>query len=146
MTTQQSISAVPVLDTAAYASGDCLHTAPIHFTILGSGAFSGFVEKMVVVDGAVQSAALELWLFDTSPTPAAANAAHSISDADAAHCIGVIYSGAYAASALNSVSVAKGLNLAVSAAGREIYGILVSRGTGTYGVSDLVVTLEITAN
>ena len=44
-------------------------------------ALSGWVEKMVVVDAAMQSQPLVLWLFSASVTPAAANAAHALSDA-----------------------------------------------------------------
>lgn len=136
-----SVSATPTLDTSAHTSGDCLHTAVISF----SGALndiSGYVEKMVVVDREVQNQPLELWLFNGSVTPAAANAAHSISDADAAKCIGVISSGPYYASALNSVSVANSVGLAIRASG-GLYGILVTRGTPTYAAGSLTVTLLI---
>jgi len=139
-----SVAATPTLDTAAYASGDSLHTAVIEFTgaVVGPG-FSGFVESMTIVDRAVQSQPLELWLFSATVTPAAANAAHSISDADAATCIGVISSGPYYASALNSVSVAKGVNLPIKSAATSLFGILVTRGAPTYAAGSLTVSLLI---
>ena len=140
------VTATPTLDTSAYASGDSLHTAVISFANAVGSSLTGYIEKMVVVDAAVQSQPLELWLFSATVTPAAANAAHSISDADAALCIGVIPSGAYYASALNSVSVAKGVNLAIKCAATTLFGILVTRGTPTYAAGSLTVSLQITAN
>lgn len=140
------VSATPTLDTNAYASGDCLHTAVIEFALALPASHTGFVEKMVIVDALAQSQPCELWLFKSTVTPAAANAAHSISDADALLCIGVISSGPYYASALNSVSVAKALSLAINTTGTSLFGILVTRGTPTYGVGSLTVSLLITAN
>ena len=110
-----AVTATPLLDTSAYASGDALHVTTMKFAECFGDSRSGYVEKMVIVDNAVQSQPCELWLFRGPITSAAANAAHSISDADAAKCVGVISSGAYFASALNSVSVAKGINLPVLA-------------------------------
>lgn len=140
------VTVTPTLDTAAYASGDTLATAILTFA---STAFNvggtGYVESLIVIDADLQSAAGELWLFSTSVTPAAANAAHSISDANALVCIGVIPFGPYYASALNSVSVAKGVGLAfkcdASLAG--FYGIAVTRGTPTHTASGLTFRLTV---
>jgi hypothetical protein len=137
------VAATPTLDTSAYASGDCLHTTVITFASAVDASLSGFIEKMVVVDRELQSQPCELWLFSATVTPAAANAAHSISDADAALCIGVIYSGPYYASALNSVSVAKGVGLAIKCAATSLFGILVTRGAPTYAAGSLTVSLQI---
>jgi hypothetical protein len=137
------VTATPTLDTSAYHTGDSLHTAIISFANAVDVSLSGWVEKMVVVDGALQSQPLELWLFSETVTPAAANAAHSITDADAAKCIGVIYSGAYYASAANSVSVARGVALPIVCAATTLYGLLVTRGTPTYAASSLTVSLQI---
>lgn len=139
------VSATPTLDTVIYASGDSLHTAVLEFAsaVRVSGG-SGVVDKLVVVDKDLQSAAGELWLFSASVTPAAANAAHSISDADADLCVGVIPFGPYYASALNSVSVAKDVRLPFTVAATTLFGILVTRGTPTHTASGLVVSLQIT--
>ena len=139
-----SVSATPTLDTAAYASGDCLHTTVIEFAnAVAAAGGCGFVESMIVVDAAIQSQVLELWLFNDTVTPATVNTAHSISDADAAKCVGVVTSGVYYASALNSVSVAKGVNLSIKLTGTSLFGILVTRGTPTYAADSLTVTLLI---
>lgn len=138
------VSATPTLDTLIYASGDSLHTTVLSFAsaVRVTGG-SGYVDKLVVVDNDLQSAAGELWLFSASVTPAAANAAHSISDADAALCVGVIPFGTYYASALNSVSVAKDIRLPFTVAATTLFGLLVTRGTPTHTASGLVVSLQI---
>lgn len=137
------ITVTPTLDTSAYASGDSLHTTVITFAnAVGVSAGSAVVDKLVISDHDVQSAAGELWLFNATVTPATANAAHSISDADADKCIGVIPFGPYFASALNSISVAKP-GLPIKCAATSLFGILVTRGTPTYTASGLVVTLQI---
>jgi len=138
------VSVTPTLDTSIYASGDSLHTTVLSFAnaVRVTGG-SGYVDKLVVVDKDLQSIAGELWLFSASVTPAAANAAHSISDADAALCVGVIPFGPYYASALNSVSVSKDIRLPFTVAATTLFGILVTRGTPTYTASGLVVSLQI---
>jgi hypothetical protein len=137
------VSASPTLDTVIYAAGDSLHTAVITFAsaVRVSGG-TGRVRKVIVIDKDLQSAAGELWLFSATVTPAAANAAHSISDADAALCIGVIPFGTYYASALNSVSVASP-DLPINCAATTLFGILVTRGTPTYTAAGLTVALQI---
>ena len=137
------VSVTPTLDTAIYASGDSLHTAVLSFAsaVRISGG-TGRVRKLLVIDKDLQSAAGELWLFSASVTPAAANAAHSISDGDAALCIGVIPFGTYYASALNSISIAN-VDVPISCAATTLFGILVTRGTPTYTASGLVVSLQI---
>lgn len=140
------LSLTPTLDTNIFASGDTIATAVLTFTdaVRGVG-MTGTIKKLVLIDKDVQSIAGELWLFDTAVSPAAANAAHSVSDADAAHCIAVIPFGTYYASALNSVSVSAALSVPFKAAATDtnIYGILVTRGTPTYSASGLVVNLLV---
>jgi hypothetical protein len=139
------VSATPTIDAGAYTAGDCLHTAVISFANAVGANLSGVVEKMILIDNAVQSAATELWLFSATVTPAAALDPHSISDAHAALCIGVIASGTYYASALNSVSVTAGLHLPIKCAASTLFGILVTRGTPTYAATDaLTVVLQVT--
>ena len=146
MGTIAKVTATPTLDTSAYASGDCLHTAVISFSNVASqSGGTGTITKLVVIDKDVQSAAGELWLFDTAVTPATANAAHAISDADAAHCVGVIPFGPYYASSNNSVSVNGTTRLTFKAASGDstLYAIAVTRGTPTYTASGLTFSLIV---
>lgn len=140
------IVVTPTIDTAIYASGDTIANALIAFpnAVLAAGGVAK-LDKVVIVDAAVQSIAGELWLFSDVVTPAAMNAPHSISDADAALCVGVVPFGTYYPSALNSISVAKGVDLPFTVAGTTLYGILVTRGTPTYGnAAALTVVLHLT--
>lgn len=136
-------SVTPTLDTAIYASGDSLHTTVLSFAsaVRVSGG-SGRVRKLLVIDKAAQSAAGELWLFSATVTPAAANAPHSISDADVVLGVAVIPFGTYYASALNSISIAN-VDQPINCAATTLFGILVTRGTPTYAADSLVVTLQI---
>jgi hypothetical protein len=137
------ISVTPTLDTSAYASGDSLHTTVLSFAnAVGVSGGTGILESVVISDHDVQSAAGELWLFSATVTPAAANAAHSISDAHADLCVGVVPFGPYYTSALNSISVARPA-LPIACAATTLFGILVTRGTPTYTASGLVVRLQI---
>lgn len=138
------VSVIPTLDTVAYAAGDSLHTTVMSFAnAVRVAGGSGVVDKLLVIDADRQFAAGELWLFSASVTPAAANAAHSISDADAALCVGVIPFGTYYNSALNSVSVATNVRLPFTVAATTLFGIAVTRGTPTYTASGLTFRLQI---
>lgn len=146
-----SITPAFTSDTSIMASGDTIATAVIEFTNAAVRAGgSGVVEAMVVVDGDLQSKAGELWLFSDTVTPAAANAAHSISDADAAKCVGVIAFGtAYFASALNSIAVVTGASNRlpyITGPTTSLFGILVTRSTPTYTAAGLKVSLIVSRN
>ncbi len=122
------IPVTPTLDTNAYASGDCLHTAVMAFAnaVTANGG-SGTITKLVVIDIDGQSAPGELWLFASTVTPAAANAAHTVSDGDAALCIGVIPFGPYyaSASAANAISVNASVRLPIVLTGTSLFAIAV---------------------
>ncbi len=145
----KSIQAQPVLTVAgAYSINDYVGTSAtaIIFAnaarVVGGG---GIIQRAILVDYALQSGAMELWLFDTAVTPPADNAAWTISDAHAATCIGVIPFSIYHASALNSVSPAPNLGMAFNCAAADtaIYGCLVTRYAGTWASLDLVPRLVI---
>jgi len=143
-----TITVTPTLTVAgAYAAGDFVGTSATAMTFANAARVSGgsgVIETAILVDGDLQSIAAELWLFDTAPTPPNDNAAWTISDANALTCIGVIPFSSYYASALNSVSVARGLGIAFSAVGgTSIYGCLVTRGAPTYVSGNLSVRLAI---
>lgn len=140
--------AVAMTTHASYASGDFVGTDATPLTFSGCArvnAGSGIIVGAVLVDAAVQSIAGELWLFDTTITPPADSAAWSISDADAANCIGIIPFSTYYASALNSVSPVNNLGIAfVCGAGvKTLFGAFVTRGAPTYASNDLTIRLRI---
>lgn len=142
-----TVSVNPVLTVAgAYSANDFVGTsatALIFANAVRISGGSGVIQSAILVDAALQSKAAELWLFDTDITPPADNAAWTLSDAHAATCIGIIQFSNYFASALNSVSVARGLGIAFRATATTIWGALVTRGTPTYASLDLTVRLNI---
>jgi hypothetical protein len=111
----------------------------------------GGIIGATIIDKALQSASLELWLFDDLMTPPNDNAAWTVSDADAAKLVGVIPFSTYYASAANSVAmgtIANGI-LPFKVAGaalKALYGCVVTRGTPTYATGDLVIRLLIVQN
>lgn len=148
--TPRYVTSTPVVDTSILASGDSVAAklTRIDGASRTDGAQRGsprttVLQQINVIDNAVQSAALELWFFDTeSITLPTVNNAWSISDAHAARCLGwvAIPAANYAASALNSVAVVKqiGQSLRSTEPSGKIWYAIVSRGTPTYAAaSDL---------
>jgi len=144
-----TVSVNPVLTVAgAYVSGDFVGTSATALIFANAARVaggSGVIKSAVLIDAALQSAACELWLFDTAVAPPADNAAWTISDAHAATCIGVIPFSTYYASALNSVSngIVPNGGIGFSAVATTIWGAIVTRGAPTYASLDLTVRLAI---
>lgn len=140
------VTATPTIDTAIFASGDILHSTIITFSgAVRANGGTGTIVGFSVFDYDLEQSPLELWLFSSSVTIPAANAAWSVSDADAANCLGVLPSGVYYASALNAVATANPVHPFKAGAGTtSIYGALVTRGTPTYtNATDIKVGLLI---
>jgi hypothetical protein len=145
----QVIKVTPTLTVhASYVTGDYVGTSASAMEFASAsniGEWTGTIVDAVLIDYAVQSIATELWLFSSAPTPPADSAAWSISDADAAKCIGVVAfpAASYYASALNSVCRAGNVVMPFKATSGSIYGCLVTRGSPTYADGDLTVRLTI---
>ena len=132
---------------ATYADGDYVGTSsvPMEFEdcVLAGGA--GVIIGAEIVSYTVNTAAMELWLFDTTVTPPADSAAWSISDADSKKLVAVIPFSTWYASALNSVTYGQPAGIAgrfVSATG-SLFGCLVTRGAPTFATGDITVRLSI---
>jgi len=145
------IDVVPTLTVhATYVANDYVGTNNVAMTFADAArvlAGSGIVIAAELVDYVVASVAAELWLFDTAPAGLGLDsAAFTITDADAARCIGVVPFSTYYASALNSVSPVGNLTLGFTclAGSQNIYGALVTRGAPAYAASgDVRVRLHI---
>ncbi len=143
------IDVTPTLTVAAtYVSGDYVGTSTTPMTFSGASRINnstGTILSAVLVDGALQSVACELWLFDTTLTAPADSAAWTLTDAEAKRCIGVIPFSTYYASGANSISFAQGVGIGFKtiSALTSLYGCLVTRGTPTYASGDLTVRLNI---
>lgn len=143
------VTVTPTLTVhASYAANDFVGTSATAMVFDGAARVangSGVIQSAELIDGALQSVAAELWLFDSAITPPNDSAAWTMSDADAKKLIGIIPFSTYYASALNSASPVNNIGLAFKAIGSDtkIYGCLVTRGAPAYADGDLTVRLTI---
>ena len=136
---------VPGVGTGAHAANDVVgipFQIPDLVRVTGGG---GVIGTVTLIETTTNSIATELWLFDRQIASAADDAAHSISDADAAFCVGVISITSYTTSALNSVGVASGTNIAFNtmANSRSLWGLLVTRGAPTYAAGGIALKVSV---
>ena len=125
-----------------------MDTTVLSFTsVVDVAAGSAHVLRMTVVDAADQGIDMKLHLFGSSVTPATENAAHSLSDADAAKYLGTISTadGTWEDHTLNQTcTVIPAPPLAFKlASGTTLYGVLVSLGAGTYAADSIVISLQV---
>lgn len=141
------VEATPTLDTNAYATGDYMGLVEI------SGALScrdagAVLQSISVIDKSDQAGALDIAFFSRLPTIAsAANAAISMTDANAAYYIGhvSIASADYLDFVDNRVANAKNIGLGVynnetDSGGNSrtsIWAVLISRDAKTYAASGI---------
>ena len=139
------LSATPTLDTSIYASGDSLWSSVLAIAnAVRSAGGTGQLVKVVITDYAAQSAPLDLLFFNASLAIAAANAAHSITDAElAAKALGhiSIVAGDYISNGANSVAT-KLITFPYSCAATTLYIAGVTRGTPTYAAGSLVLAFH----
>ena len=129
--------------TTTYTANDVVGSlTALSDVVPSAGGF--YIDTAMVIDPSARSDALELWIFTSAITAAADNAAHSITDADAAKCVGIIPIATYYASALNTVGIARALGLEIGA-GNDIWVLVVTRAASIYGVLGLTVLLTITS-
>lgn len=154
MTKTAEIDVTPVLTVhATYVSGDYVGTSgtPMAFADTNHAVGdTGTIVSAALIDYAVQSLPIELWLFDTLVTPPTDSAAWTVADADLKRCIGVIPFGLspfspYYISGANSISFFQGVGIAYKATDKSIslWGCLVTRGAPTYADGDLTVRLSL---
>ncbi len=147
----RKISVTQAVDTAIMASGDVVATTVIPFAgAVDIGIPVARIRQLVITDPDANTAANwvgELWLFRDTVTPAAANAAHSISDAHALLAearIDIVAADA-TLSALNTVVSKSGLDIPfrVVNGATTLYGILVTRATPTFAGGTITISLGI---
>ena len=135
------------LDTAVYADGDVLADTQEVARAVRAGPRSGLLQSVVVVDKDDQGAAMDLYVLDSNVSLGTENSGVSISDANAAKILGKVAIAAGDYYDMGGVRVAAGSNqrnLAIPVAvtsGTSLYLGAVSRGTGTYTASGVVVRL-----
>ena len=142
MAVGKTVEVTPTLDTSAYATGDHMGTVHTLTGVNNDGGQMTYLQGLVIVDRAKQKSALDVFFFDASPTVASSdNAAADVSDAEMVDkCIGWVTVAAadYKDLNANSTATVKDINLPLKpAASGTVYVLVVSRGSPTYGASDL---------
>jgi hypothetical protein len=149
------VQVTPVIDTAAYATGDVLGGLQTIANAARFAAGGGLIRSITVLDKTqAQRAAIDILFFDRSVTVAANNAPVAMSDADMANFLGLVavaagdYNTAWPGTPLNSVAtkvITEGLPFVCQAT--SLFAVAVVRGTPTYtSASDLVFSYTIEAN
>ena len=145
------ISVTAAVEATALDAGDVANNAILQFPVSTSRKYgAGKILSLVIIDPDHNTAANlagTLWLFKASVTQAAADAAHSVSDADMLHLIGMIPI-ATADSILTAANTAACVRLSAPlpfdlAGGKVIYGIYVVTATPTFAGASLTFKLGI---
>ncbi len=149
------IAARPHNSTAAYGTADLVGTKMTFEDVIPEDYGGGSIRSVQVLDYSDQMAAVDLILFGdelASNTGAGTtwatgdNAALDIADSDALNIIGAVSigTGDYHTFSDNAVAV-KQVDIPFYIRGRNLYGLLVSRGAPTYGGStdEIVVSIGV---
>ena len=134
------------LSTDQYADGDVLADTQELASAIRLAGGSGVVQSLVVVDKDDQGQALDVYLLDSNVSIGTENSAVGISDANAAKVLGKIAVAAADFYDMGGVRVASLANLSVVvevSSGTSLYVAVVSRGTGTYTASGVVLRFGI---
>jgi hypothetical protein len=141
------VTAVPVLDTAAYASGDILTNRCVTFTDIADSQRGSFtINRFIVADAKNVGAPIELWLFDTD-IPLGSNGSNqmfALNSNSVANVLGVIGTGPYVSAGSNKIAIASNVAMPVRLTSGTLYAVPVVRGAATYNVDSLQFNLDIT--
>ena len=140
------IAVAPTVTAGAYSAKDAVGGEITFANAVRASAGTAILNTVTIVDKSQAAAGLELWLFHTTITEAADNAAFDISDAELATCVGVvpISTADYYQIADNEVACVRGVGLEFKCAATSLFGQLKCTGTPTYAsTSDLTVVLAI---
>lgn len=133
--------------TTAYVNGDQVGT---QFTFVNAARTSGeggMIVGAAVIDAADIVGSLDLFLFDSTVTLAADNAAFTLSDADALKVVGIVPLAAFDIGANRLIQM---FNLAIPyiCTGTSLFGAVVTRSAHTFfaAATDLQVNLYVERN
>lgn len=137
------------LDTAQYASGDVLAATQEVANAVATNGAKCLLHSVVVLDKDDQGQALDLVFLRTNVSLGSENSAVAITDTDAEQVLGIvsIAAGDYNDLGANRVATMPGVGLVLEAdaASTSIYLAAVSKGTGTYTASGIIVKLGLAA-
>lgn len=141
------VTATPVLDTVAYASGDVMWTASVALTnLLRVAGGKGLLRSITIIDEDDQGIALDLVFLKTNVSLGTVNGVPSISDANLREvCAQVsIAAGDYIDYGGARVAHKSGLSSIVTAtASRDVYLAGITRGAPTHTASGLKISIGI---
>lgn len=138
------VSVTPVVSNAvAYSAHDQVGGIQTIASAVRTGVGTCVLESLVIIDKGAQSAALNVFFFNASPTLVGAdNTAFDLLDANMDGCIGVavVAAGDYTTTASSSVATVKDIQLQLApASGTSLYAVAKTTGTPTYtSTSDLI--------
>lgn len=134
--TADSATVTLSLDTSAYATGDVLAATQEIADVVPSVGDATALHSLVILDKDDQGQGLDIVFLDANVPLGTENAAPSITDANAAHVLGIVSVAAADFVDLGGCRVATlsgiGLVLQPAADSRSVYVAAISRGTGTY--------------
>ena len=139
-------SVTPTLDTSAYAAGDVLFDRTVLTNFFRKNDGTGILQSIQVIDGDDNGVAIDFYLQTTNQTLGTANAAPSISDANAAEILGPFSIAAADYKDLGGVKVGKISGLAqaiksVSGARTLYISAVVTSGTPTFTAAGIVLRI-----
>lgn len=139
-------SDTPTISTSAYASGDVIGASYLTFqNAVGENGSMGTALTAKLFDFDGQDAEIDLLLFKAPPTSTLTdNAALALNEADTLNLLGAVEFRYYTSLGTPSFSQVEKVGLGLTSVRGTIYGILVSRdsGTPTYTDTDHV-TVEV---
>lgn len=145
----QYVDVTPVVDLAAYSSGDLIGHAVMEFDLDKHGKVEkgGILQSVIITDLAKQNATLDVVFFATNPTATSFTdqAEFDIDDADLIRIIGVATVSDWKSFKDNSVGQELQLALPfIMAGGNTLYGAIVARGTPDFvSTSDLTIRIGV---
>ncbi len=144
------VDVTPIVDLAAYATGDLIGHAVMEFDLdlLGKIVKSGVIRSVIITDLAKQSQNLDVvfWASEPTATTFTDQAALAIADADLVRVVGVAAVTDWKAFADNSIGQLFLELPFVLGGGNTLYGSIVSRGTPDFvSTSDLTVRIGVSA-
>lgn len=145
------VSVTPTITAGAYTAGDALGGLLTFGGVVRAAGGGGEIVRVTIIDNAVQSAPIDLVLFNRTFTPTADNAAFDPSDGDLQNCLGYIgiANTDYAEFNDNCVAVkASGLQMPfpyrLASGGNALFGQLVIRNGDTFAATtDITVRLAV---
>ena len=141
------VSAAPVVDTAAYATGELIGGKLTLTNATALNVFSGIISNVVIIDNDSELVDLDVVFFSADPTATTFTdqAAFDPADADALNIICTVSVTTDVTFADNGMSYANNQNCPFRTLGSNtIYAAIVSRGSPTYTASnDLLLKVGI---